>query len=586
MKIDEIIKLLIELELEMINSANRNLKRHMREELDEGLKWTQWQVLQRRSLNQYRKELSELANIAFEEIYPIAEEELERSYTEASNEWESEWQKLPQAVKQKPVDFASRFKTEVDTNKINTIDKALPQTFSVQPIDSEESFFNFNKEKLKQVIEDNKSDIDVARYSAVNYSFSQYKDILQKVDIAMQTGTYTLDQAVDKASKEFASRGINSIEYKDGRRVNISTYIEMCLRTSSHRAKLQAEGAWRDRTGNYLVVSADLKTTCDICYKWQAVVLIDDVFAHGKADGKHELLSEAMRDGFLHPNCRHSLNTYFEGITRVPTKSEFDKTKSNYEAERKQRQLELQIRRAKRQEAIAITEEEQIKAQLNVIAWQKKLKKHLKDNPQLKRYPQRERLLDLTPFEKYKNDPERAIKEVADKIKADLDKQPKLYAKSNESVRYLKDDEKELLKYYNIPLKDDGVLNLGKTNQKVRNALKLKKENFVLTTKRAIHIVQGKPRNDVDIIFRDMNKVMKKPAKVYRDIRQNYSELQQLIFISEDLKDNRKILLIINDEKSRKTEKSNSIFSARIVNEDSLKAYKDSSKYKLIYKGN
>ena len=402
----------------------------MREELDEGLKWTQWQVLQRRSLNQYRKELSELANIAFEEIYPIAEEELERSYTEASNEWESEWQKLPQAVKQKPVDFVSRFKTKVDTDKINTIDKAIPQAFSVQPIDSEESFFNFNKEKLKQVIEDNKSDIDVARYSAVNYSFSQYKDILQKVDIAMQTGTYTLDQAVDKASKEFANRGINSIEYKDGRRVNISTYIEMCLRTSSHRAKLQAEGAWRDRTGNYLVVSADLKTTCDICYKWQAVVLIDDVFAHGKADGKHQLLSEAIRDGFLHPNCRHSLNTYFEGITRVPTKSEFDKTKSNYEAEKKQRQLELQIRRAKRQEAIAITEKEQIKAQLNVIAWQKKLKKHLDDNPQLKRYPQRERLLDLTPFEKYKNDPERAIKEVSENIKRDLDKQPKLYAQS------------------------------------------------------------------------------------------------------------------------------------------------------------
>lgn len=408
----------------------------MREELDEGLKWTQWQVLQRRSLNQYRKELSELANIAFEEIYPIAEEELESSYTEASNEWEREWQKLPQAVKQKPVEFASRFKTKVDTDKINTIDKALPQAFSVQPIDSEESFFNFNKEKLKQVIEDNKSDIDVARYSAVNYSFSQYKDILQKVDIAMQTGTYTLDQAVDKASKEFASRGINSIEYKDGRRVNISTYIEMCLRTSSHRAKLQAEGAWRDRTGNYLVVSADLKTTCDICYKWQAIVLIDDVFAHGKADGKHELLSEAMRDGFLHPNCRHSLNTYFEGITRVPNKSEFDKTISNYEAERKQRQLELQIRRAKRQEAIAITEEEQIKAQLNVIAWQKKLKKHLRDNPQLKRYPQRERLLDLTPFEKYKNDPERAIKEVSENIKRDLEKQPKLYAKDNNKELY------------------------------------------------------------------------------------------------------------------------------------------------------
>lgn len=556
----------------------------MREELDEGLKWTQWQVLQRRSLNQYRKELSELANIAFEEIYPIAEEELERSYTEASNEWESEWQKLPQAVKQKPVDFVSRFKTKVDTDKINTIDKAIPQAFSVQPIDSEESFFNFNKEKLKQVIEDNKSDIDVARYSAVNYSFSQYKDILQKVDIAMQTGTYTLDQAVDKASKEFASRGINSIEYKDGRRVNISTYIEMCLRTSSHRAKLQAEGAWRDRTGNYLVVSADLKTTCDICYKWQAVVLIDDVFAHGKADGKHQLLSEAIRDGFLHPNCRHSLNTYFEGITRVPTKSEFDKTKSNYEAEKKQRQLELQIRRAKRQEAIAITEEEQIKAQLNVIAWQKKLKKHLNDNPQLKRYPQRERLLDLTPFEKYKNDPERAIKEVADKIKADLEKQPKLYAKANKSVKYLKDDERELLKHYNIPLKDDGVLNLGKTSQRVSNALKLKVKEFVLTTERAIHIVQGKPINDVYKVFDNIYEQIRKPVRVYKDKRESVNKKQNLIFLGKQLEDGKTPILVVSDAKTKKGKKLNSIISARLIKEEKVIEYENNDMYELMFK--
>ena len=58
----------------------------------------------------------------------------------------------------------------------------------------------------------------------------------------MAAGAKTLDQAVDMATKEFLDAGINCIEYKNGRRVNIASYAEMALRTASQRAVLLGEG--------------------------------------------------------------------------------------------------------------------------------------------------------------------------------------------------------------------------------------------------------------------------------------------------------------------------------------------------------
>jgi len=35
-------------------------------------------------------------------------------------------------------------------------------------------------------------------------------------------------------------------------------------------------------------------------------------------DGDYPLLSIAIRNGLLHPNCKHTLSTFFEGINEDP----------------------------------------------------------------------------------------------------------------------------------------------------------------------------------------------------------------------------------------------------------------------------
>lgn len=55
----------------------------------------------------------------------------------------------------------------------------------------------------------------------------------------MGTGSITLNEAIDLATRDFLDKGINCIVYADGRRVNIADYVRMALRTTSTRATLQ-----------------------------------------------------------------------------------------------------------------------------------------------------------------------------------------------------------------------------------------------------------------------------------------------------------------------------------------------------------
>jgi len=127
-------------------------------------------------------------------------------------------------------------------------------------------------------------------------------------------------------------------------------------------------------------------------------VLIDDVYSAGirPRDGKYPLLSEAMDAGLLHPNCRHTLATYFPGVTELPKVPDEAEARKNYEAEQKQRYMERQVRRWKRREAGSLDEENKAVAKAKVREWQKRIREHLKENPQLRRDYWRERLLPET----------------------------------------------------------------------------------------------------------------------------------------------------------------------------------------------
>lgn len=311
-----------------------------------------------KSVRALRAKLSKEINKTFDEIIPEAEKEIAKAYHEASENYE-----LP-AYGPEP--------------KIKDM--------------SVDNFFQVNEKKLEIVITDVKRDMNKARYGAIERAGSQYKELIQKVDVMKQAGNVTLTQAIETASKDIAKQGLNCIEYKDGTRVNLTTYTELALRTSARRASLTAEGAKRDEWQEFLVVSPTLHSTCDSCQKWQGKILVDDVYANGKPDGKHPLLSEAIKppSHFLGVNCRHPLVTYREGITQIPKASPYDQTKKNYEAEQEQRRIERYIRYYKRLENLG-----DANAKNSVKEWQKRMREHLKANPQLRRKPEREKLLGI-----------------------------------------------------------------------------------------------------------------------------------------------------------------------------------------------
>ena len=148
----------------------------------------------------------------------------------------------------------------------------------------------------------------------------------------------------------------------------------------------------------HLVVVSAHGNTCKHCEPWQGQILIDDIFSHpskeyiGQYKVKYKLLSEAIDKQFLHPNCRHSLITYFEGITSLPKVPNGKEAIKIYEAEQRQRALERQIRKWKRIEAGSIDEENKCKANKAIRNLEKQLREHLDKNKELRRNRNREKI--------------------------------------------------------------------------------------------------------------------------------------------------------------------------------------------------
>ena len=187
-----------------------------------------------------------------------------------------------------------------------------------------------------------------------------YRRTVNYAQLYMATGSMTITKAIDEAVKAFLEKGINCIEYKDGRRVNIADYVRMALRTTSQRSALQGKAKRFAELGYDTVMTSQYSMCSKTCEPYQGKVFIDDVFTvwHGEVNGDYGksnycgkwfmLLSVAIRNGLLHPNCRHTLLQYIDGITNIPKPIDSEKLKERRKLEAKQRQLENKIRKLKR----------------------------------------------------------------------------------------------------------------------------------------------------------------------------------------------------------------------------------------------
>ena len=321
------------IEDELIHSMIRNFKQHRAEETKEGYNWSAWQIEQLKSLEQYKKANAEKFSSRFSNINASVEELIKEARTQGGSEQEEQ---ILKAIK-------------------NGFKAAKPPGQGM-----EAAFFRLNDKKIEALAKATKNDLSKAEHATLRMANDKYRQIIFNAQVYANTGAGTYEKAVDMATRDFLSAGINSIEYKDGSRHNIKEYASMAIRTADKRAYLTGEGEKRKEWGVTTVIVKKRGNACPKCLPFCGKILIDDVWSGGVPDGKHKLMSQAIAAGLYHPNCKDIHTTYFEGITKYGepyTDTEIKQIESDYNEEQKQKYAQRQAERFDRLEKYSLDDD-------------------------------------------------------------------------------------------------------------------------------------------------------------------------------------------------------------------------------------
>lgn len=399
------------IELLLISSLKRNLAHHKEEEEQEGFTWSAWQAEKLRSINTFRRQCKSImdryTDVIDSETRQLLEEQFEEGVNGAVKEIkEASTQKaaptaLPTAEKQKaeaekPEQTSSEKPKESPVKvEAGKAAPAVPEDESsiVAEVTPEPQFFGVDKSKTEKLIEDVTNIEKQAETAALRLTDDVYRQTVNRVQLAMATGSISYAKAVDMAVADFLAQGINCIEYKDGRRVNIADYVRMVLRTTSTRAALQGKSERFKAQGYDTVLVSSYGMCSKTCLPWQGRVYINDAFMDWQGETKYEgdvkygrseycgkwfpLLSSAIAEGLFHPNCRHSINLFIDGVTELPEPMDNEDIERRYKAEQAQRALEREVRKAKRKVEGSLAPEDVKKAKAELQEAQKNVRDHI-----------------------------------------------------------------------------------------------------------------------------------------------------------------------------------------------------------------
>lgn len=310
------------IEQELINSMIRNMDRHRAEELKEGYEWSMWQTEQLKALEKYKLENQKKYSRQFKSINAQVCELI--------------WQARQRGGTEQEVQILRAIKNGFKNYK--------PVSAATQA-----EFFKLNTRKLEALIKATTQDMEKAEAAILRRANDQYRKAIFNAQMYANSGAGTYEKAVDMATKDMLSRGLDCIEYKNGARHTLSDYADMAIRTASKRAYLQGEGEKRQEWGISTVIVNKRGNPCPKCLLFVGKVLIDDVWSGGKAsDGPYPLISKAMARGLYHPRCKDSHTTYFPGISTADdtwTKEELKSIEQKYKKDQDQQYADRQARK-------------------------------------------------------------------------------------------------------------------------------------------------------------------------------------------------------------------------------------------------
>lgn len=290
----DITKAFARIENELIASIIRNMDRHRAKETEEGFEWSAWQVEQLKNLDRYKRE--------------------------NQKKYKKQFQDINKQIKVLIGEMRDRGNMEQEIRILEGIKKGYTPKKVQKGVSGK--FFEVNDRKLEALQQATTSDMQKAEVAVLRKANDDYRKAIFNAQVYANTGAGTYEKAVDMATKDMLSRGLNCVMYANGARHTLADYADMAIRTASKRAYLQGEGEKRQEWGVTTVIMAKRGNPCPKCLPFVGKVLIDDVWSGGPPDGidprtgkKYPLMSYAISKGLYHPRCKDSHTTYFPGIS-------------------------------------------------------------------------------------------------------------------------------------------------------------------------------------------------------------------------------------------------------------------------------
>ena len=320
------------IENELMASMIRNMDRHRAEETAEGYNWSMWQAEQLKALEKYKRKNWKKYQKQFKSINSQIEQLIRQARLKGGMKQEL---KILQAIRK-------GWKTH-GTNGTPAHDAMTAE------------FFRQNDRKLDVLVEATMHDMEVAETAVLRKANDDYRKAIFNAQVYANSGAGTYEKAVDMATKDMLSRGLNCVMYANGARHTLADYADMAIRTASKRAYLQGEGEKRQEWGFATVIMAKRGNPCPKCLPFVGKVLIDDVWSGGSKDGvdpetgkRYPLMSYAISKGLYHPRCKDSHTTYFPGISTADdtwTKEELETIGQQSKDEARQQYVARQIQK-------------------------------------------------------------------------------------------------------------------------------------------------------------------------------------------------------------------------------------------------
>ena len=378
------------IEDELIASMIRNMDRHRAEETKEGIEWSMWQAEQLKALEKYKRDNQKRFKGRFQDL-------------------NKEMGELIRISRQ-------RGNMQQEVKILDAIRKGFPAKKISQGVTAE--FFRLNDRKLEALIKATTNDMQQAETAVLRMANDQYRKAIFNAQVYANSGAGTYEKAVDMATKDILTRGLNCVEYANGARHTLADYADMAIRTASKRAYLQGEGEKRQEWGITTVIIAKRGNPCPKCLPFVGKVLIDDVWSGGKkSDGPYPLMSKAIASGLYHPRCKDSHTTYFPGISTADdtwTEKELEAVGQTNKQEAGQQYVKRQAEKYGRLAEYSLSPENQKQYKQKSEKWEREAGKRytVSDEIKVHRDDTPEKMIDLV--DKYTEDEFVVLNETAE----------------------------------------------------------------------------------------------------------------------------------------------------------------------------